>query len=409
MCISRTESKSRYNRIEVSFAEIFFYLDLVVLAVAVGYDLCTKFLVWRVNLKVLYWDNRGCAENCAGNPETGRSSLTLPSLLTSTHLQLLSPHLSPPLNHHHTITNTSNPPMAEHEAAVSFAEKVFTLSKFIHVRKFRNNVSAVYNRHQKKHLRLLDDIALLLVREPNSDVAAVAFEQQPKSVTFYYAKNRPSTPSEKAHIEQVLEIAKGPLDVDRIDLILTKVLAASRGKVLSRLAKLKAIIGKTSPEERCLRHDENGQVHLYLQKELGDWYVDYASPWQFLVEFLAPIENLAIGKCSTAEIIQIVSVAYSTGSYKPANAVFPDKELERRVRLLGDYFGAVRRIVKSVDSIRGGASPPALTSINFKEVSRRAHPPLPSIPRLGFALTQAGRCPCSTPSTVPCRPTSCPS
>lgn len=75
---------------------------------------------------------------------------------------------------------------------------------------------------------------------------------------------------------------------------------------------------------------------------LGEWYVDYKSPWQFLEEFLSYIEGLAVGKCSTAEILQIGSVAYSTRSYKPAHTVFPNKELERRVRLLGDYFVAVK-------------------------------------------------------------------
>src|SRR6266516_6255915 len=61
---------------------------------------------------------------------------------------------------------------------------------------------------QSKHLNLLNGIALLLVTEDKSDVAAVSFRQTSTSIDFFYAKNRPCTVSEKDYIEFLLELIR---------------------------------------------------------------------------------------------------------------------------------------------------------------------------------------------------------
>lgn len=89
-------------------------------------------------------------------------------------------------------------------STVPFAEKVFALSKVIHTVKFWNEVAATYTDHRQKHLRLLDDIALLLVTDPSSDVVAVAFERRQEEVPFHFAKNRPATSAEHEHIQSLI-------------------------------------------------------------------------------------------------------------------------------------------------------------------------------------------------------------
>ncbi|KAI9762366.1 MAG: hypothetical protein M1840_001259 [Geoglossum simile] len=70
------------------------------------------------------------------------------------------------------------------------------------------------SRTQKKQLKLLDALALLLVTE-GKDVAAVSLLHNRTSVEFYYAKNRPCTPHETAYVQKLLEIAKA---INRPDL-----------------------------------------------------------------------------------------------------------------------------------------------------------------------------------------------
>ena len=62
--------------------------------------------------------------------------------------------------------------------------------------------------NRKKHLNMLDAIALLLVTEDKGDVAAVSFLHNSTSIRFYYTKNRLCTPQETAYVQQLLGMAK---------------------------------------------------------------------------------------------------------------------------------------------------------------------------------------------------------
>jgi len=63
-------------------------------------------------------------------------------------------------------------------------------------------------RSQRKRLSFIDGIALLLVTEDGSDVAAVSFLQTSTSIDFYYAKNRPCTQEEIEYVESLLKITR---------------------------------------------------------------------------------------------------------------------------------------------------------------------------------------------------------
>jgi hypothetical protein len=59
---------------------------------------------------------------------------------------------------------------------------------------------------KKSDLQLLNCIALLLVTNDNSDVAAVAMEQLPNAVTFYYSKNAPCSPTFGEYLQRLTAI-----------------------------------------------------------------------------------------------------------------------------------------------------------------------------------------------------------
>lgn len=252
---------------------------------------------------------------------------------------------------------------------VSFAEKVYALSKVIHIVKFHNNVAESYNDHQRKHLRLLDDIALLLVTESSSDVAAVAFERREAQVVFYYAKNRPSTVAERAHIDTLIgtiETENSTVD-DRLRGMLAESLNICGPKIRSRLAKLKSAISEIAVDEWHVLDDPDDSLHRYFQERLDDWYDECPGPITFLEGFLSDLNSLNVKTCEADQLLMLIELAHITGSFKPVTAVFPNAEVGKRMRLLGDYFGAVTRIVKYYDSIRPNSSVPV--KILFVEVS----------------------------------------
>jgi hypothetical protein len=120
-------------------------------------------------------------------------------------------------------------------------ELVYALSCVRCIREHAPTEPATTTTTQRKHLNLLDGIALLLVTEDKSDVAAVSFLQTSKSIEFLYAKNRPCTVSEKAYIESLLALIRNydPSKEDQLtwDIVDIAVRTCVR-KVRSRIQKV---------------------------------------------------------------------------------------------------------------------------------------------------------------------------
>ncbi|KAL0631007.1 hypothetical protein Q9L58_010143 [Maublancomyces gigas] len=246
--------------------------------------------------------------------------------------------------------------MAESREAVTFAESVYALSKVVHIAKFRNDVSLGLNEHQRKHLRLLDDIALLLVTEPKSDVAAVALERRSSEVHFYYAKNCPAT-----HIDELIAVLKGiGTPTERSEKMLDKVMLVCRAKILSRHSKLLVTIRENKAVDGpYIRGDRHGELHGYFKSNFSDWYAEFTTAAEFLTTFLTVIEKPLPSK--SEQLFDILRMAHVIGSYRPElspdttapqrppELIFIDPMLNQRIRLLGDYYGAVKRIVKHYD------------------------------------------------------------
>src|SRR6266487_2600984 len=110
-----------------------------------------------------------------------------------------------------SATENPTPPLTTEnlEASVlpSFDKLLFALSSISHICGHAPTKSTGAAQ-QRKHLSLLDGIALLLVTEDKADVAAVSFLQTSTSIEFYYAKNRPCAPRIRGYIESLLEVLR---------------------------------------------------------------------------------------------------------------------------------------------------------------------------------------------------------
>lgn len=248
--------------------------------------------------------------------------------------------------------------MAESRESVTFAESIYALSKVVHIAKLRNDNSKKLSEHQRKHLRLLDDIALLLVAKSKSDVAAVALERQLSEVHFYYAKN---CPADAEHIDELVADLKGlGTPTERIEKMLHKVILVCRAKMLSRFRKLNiTLLENKDLGGPYLYDDRNGELHSYFKSNFSSWYAKYTTAAEFLTKFLSTIEKPVPSK--PKNLFEILRMAHVIGSYRPvpppdaaasdklSGLIFTDPMLNQRMRLLGDYYGAVKRIVKHYD------------------------------------------------------------
>jgi hypothetical protein len=117
---------------------------------------------------------------------------------------------------------------------------VYLLSNLRHIRQHVPPVPKWMD-NQKKHLNLLDGIALLLVTEGKGDVAAVSFVHTSTSIEFYYSKNRLCTPQETAYVQRLLEMAGSFEPSERrawVGRVLELVIQACFKKVKGRMRKI---------------------------------------------------------------------------------------------------------------------------------------------------------------------------
>lgn len=94
-----------------------------------------------------------------------------------------------------------------------------------------------YNK-TKSDLLLLDYTALLLVAGKEHDVAAVAMEQLPNALNFYYSKNSPSSSKFQKYLGRLTTLcASAESDTFMRD-FLTEVFRVCAGKVRNRVGKI---------------------------------------------------------------------------------------------------------------------------------------------------------------------------
>lgn len=247
-----------------------------------------------------------------------------------------------------------------------FGEQLFVLATITHVRDYRPTVSPSPPTEREKHLRLLNDIALLLVTQGSSDVASVMFEQSSYEIVFKYSKNRATTKKEREYIESLREIALSLTDInDCTTKLLARVIPMCRAKINSRLKKL--IHCLPVPPSVAEDVDDGFRAHLVMRVPL--FLSRRVSATDFIRNYFAAVRVVNISRCTDQVLERLIRFASIIGSYKPLKNMLSDEMTIRRLRKLGDYYSATKRIARTVDSFQR-TNPSYLSSIvvRFREV-----------------------------------------
>lgn len=268
------------------------------------------------------------------------------------------PSLSPPVL-----------PSCSSSDPVQFADQLYVLANITHVRDYSPTVPDTNSPEQQKHLRLLDDIALLLITQSTSDVAAVTFEQTSNAIVFYFSKNRPSTASELKCYDSLLKFALQPGELaTRAMGLLERVVPPCRNKISARIKRLQRVIPTGSLANLippCSDLIDLGFRDYLSQSVSGMFNASCASG--FLRDYLALVRDTNPLRCPVDELVQLVQFASIVGSFHGIKDFLRDEDITRRLRKVGNYYGATRRITRSLDAFQKRMG--STIEISLQEVS----------------------------------------
>ena len=217
---------------------------------------------------------------------------------------------------------------------------------------------------QPKHLVLLDLLALLLVTQAKSDVAATMLITG-EPMQFFYCKNRPFTVGEN---EYVLTLFKCASQTDkeapkRYADLLAIIVDKCRPKIKGRLSKVVRRINELGPipnrgiqSEECLSPELRRKLKALLNCRPE-------APLQTsLTRFCDILKRRQ--RYNDPEFLPFaVSRAHIIGKHPDINLMI-DQVLLRGIRKLGDYMGAIVQLVGEANLL----SPKALQTLVIREV-----------------------------------------
>ncbi|KAF8535107.1 hypothetical protein BDD12DRAFT_856805 [Trichophaea hybrida] len=224
--------------------------------------------------------------------------------------------------------------------------------------------SRLHRSQKSKHLVLLDLLALLLVTEAKSDVAATMLITN-GSMKFFYSKNRPFTDCENKYVRTLFNYAsqtdRNPIDRYK-DLMATivdkcqKKIKARISKVSRRVKELQSTADRGIHSESCLHSKvvKNLKARLKIdpEKSLKSFLISWC-------DFLNSTQHSKDPKFLRYAVSTAQSVGFSSEMYRMI-----DQKLLRRIRKLGDYLGAVIQLVGEIDRL----PPQTLQTIVIQEV-----------------------------------------
>lgn len=256
--------------------------------------------------------------------------------------------------------------MSSSKISVPFADQLFVLANITHVRDSRPTISTTPFSENRKHLRLLNHIALLLVTEEKSDVAAVMFEQKSHEINIFYSKNRPTTSNERAYIESLQHIAISHPDINECAMQLpARVIPTCRPKIAARV---KNLVRSLSPDLH-VSADVDGAFWAHLLARIPRLEESGLSAGLFLHRYIALVRHVNVSECHDDELEKLIRFGSIIGSYKNLKCFISSETTVRRVQKLGGYYTATKWIARTVDALRR-TSPDYLGAgtINFREV-----------------------------------------
>ncbi|RPB28679.1 hypothetical protein L211DRAFT_833665 [Terfezia boudieri ATCC MYA-4762] len=216
---------------------------------------------------------------------------------------------------------------------------------------------------KSKHLVLLDLLALLLVSEAKSDVAATMLRTN-GSMKFFYSKNRPFTDSEKQYVRRLFNYASetNRSVADRYTNIMAAIVDKCQKKIQFRILKVLRRV-RELPTDRGIHSEDRLPLELVeeLKAKLG------IGPEQSLRNRLISWLDYDLSRAQRLKdpefLRHAIVRAHSIGMPSYINLLI-DQKLLRRIRKLGDYMGAVIQLVGEVDLL----PPQVLQTLVLQEV-----------------------------------------
>lgn len=256
--------------------------------------------------------------------------------------------------------------MSSSTIPLPFADQLFVLANITHVRDYCPTISTTPISDNRKNLRLLDHIALLLVTEEKSDVAAVMFEQKSHEITFYYSKNRPTTPTERAYIDSLQHTALSLPDINDCAMqLLARVIPTCRPKIAARVKNLV----RSLSADLHVSPDVEGAFWVHLLARIPNLVDSGLSAELLLRRYIANVRRVNVAECHDDELEKLIRFGSVIGSYRNLKCIISSEPTVRRVQKLGGYYPATKWIARTVDALRR-TSPDYLGAgeINFREV-----------------------------------------
>lgn len=171
--------------------------------------------------------------------------------------------------------------------ADEFDKLVYVLSTVSHVREHAPLNPVIEGPSERKHVDLLNDIALALTIRAKGDVTAVTMKQSATAIEFFYSKNAPCNGSLDVYLQAIKEAIANNDDMEVIQTeIMKEVVSSCTDKFKNRAIKCKKVA------ESCdnVAPSEDSGTPKNLCDTLQKWHG--LSSTEIITKFLSDLRNL---------------------------------------------------------------------------------------------------------------------
>ena len=229
-------------------------------------------------------------------------------------------------------------------------------------------INVAISKANRERLEMLSLLSLLIVTEGSGDVAAVSlYATAREGIQLYYSKNRPCTPDETAYVTELFATATNPTSSTHTKLtdLFNLVLCGCKDKIIARLYKLCNRLRGLAPEgdfsfaalnprPRVARKPVATQCDAEIRKLVGtERFPLDSSLTEFLKRwFQLLLSSLQHGSCFDLQgnksfVREAITISYLLAQ-EPHAASILDYTLLRPFRKLGDYYAAIKVLIKEI-------------------------------------------------------------
>lgn len=250
-------------------------------------------------------------------------------------------------------------PIKYHQALADgtrFHNAIHALSLLhFHAKPGKDNISYLSaNPTTRKHVNLLEGLALLLVSKEKTDVAATGLLMQPEGIKVFWAKNSNTvaTPAEQEYLTGLIaRFKQGKKTED----ILDHIIPFCHRKIVGRCRKLASLF-KISPSDSNvfnLREDK----HDYCSTESNLKGKAFISPGRTLQDsldqFIRDVGEVTF-TTSPEALAPLLDLAFAVTYLRPTIKDLVDRAQWNRLRKLGDYRSCCSKVSQELAKLPSG-------------------------------------------------------